>query len=120
MLGIGVDTYMHGGDGNDRLVGDYRTDLLFGGNGNDLLFGGWGDDLLVGGDDFDLLVASFGDDLLIGGNLDETVVLDELYEAVDQWSEEHLVAESIVDGILTDNAFDLLFDGFGSDWEASS
>ncbi len=45
--------YVHGGDGNDRLLGGRRADALFGDEGNDRLLGGSGKDTLTGsgGDD---------------------------------------------------------------------
>jgi Ca2+-binding RTX toxin-like protein len=60
---------MNGGDGNDRLIGDYRD--MYGGNGNDYLssnfsgnqYGGNGDDTLDG-DDGSQLDGGTGNDVL--------------------------------------------------------
>ncbi|QEG34416.1 Ig-like domain-containing protein [Bythopirellula goksoeyrii] len=120
VLGVGADTLIHGGAGNDRVIGDYRSDLIFGGAGNDRLFGSFGDDMLVGGADVDKLFGSFGDDILIGGELSETLVADDLHDALDQWSEEGLISEDLADGVLDDAAFDRVFGGFGDDWNGVS
>ncbi|MGI9471469.1 MAG: hypothetical protein ACR2NZ_08060 [Rubripirellula sp.] len=80
---------LHGGQGNDRLVGSRLDDRLFGDDGRDVIFAGRGDDFasgglgrdrLVGGSDddtllggpgADVLIAGFGDDILIGGMGDD-------------------------------------------------
>ncbi len=49
---------VHGGDGDDVLIGDGFANRLIGGRGNDILSGGGGDDWLEGG---------YGDDILDGG-----------------------------------------------------
>ena len=61
---------VYGLDGNDDIK--VHSDLgvnawLFGGAGNDKLRGGKGNDVLVGGDDDDMLDGKAGRDLLIGG-----------------------------------------------------
>ncbi len=116
MLGVGAETLIHGGAGDDRVIGDYRSDIIFGGSGNDRLYGSFGDDMLVGGADIDKLFGSFGDDILIGGELSETLTADELDAALEQWSEEGLITDDLADGILDDAAFDRVFGGFGDDW----
>ncbi|MDK4645471.1 calcium-binding protein, partial [Kingella kingae] len=40
---------MHGGSGNDTLIGNVGVDYLVGGWGNDTLSGGQNDDRFVGG-----------------------------------------------------------------------
>lgn len=60
LVGDRKGNVVFGGDGNDRLVGDWggsgKGDLLVGGRGQDVLFGGGGNDILVGGSDEDLFV----------------------------------------------------------------
>lgn len=74
---------LHGGAGNDLLVGQDGNDVLYGGSGNDILWGddnrdaavsgddyldgGEGDDRLYGGKGHDTLAAGAGRDLLDGG-----------------------------------------------------
>jgi Ca2+-binding RTX toxin-like protein len=83
---------MHGGDGNDLLIGGTDNDSMTGGPGNDLLQGQDGDDLLRGGADDDtlegdagadelrgdgendLLKGGAGDDILRGGELNDTLL----------------------------------------------
>lgn len=54
-----TDTELHGGAGNDQLLG---------GSGHELLFGGPGDDAIGGGSGFDKLDGGPGDDVLVGGD----------------------------------------------------
>ncbi|MEU9608841.1 calcium-binding protein [Streptomyces sp. NPDC048057] len=76
---------MHGGDGNDHLMGDDTDqrfwggrgddmieayggkDFVHAGSGNDHVMGGDGDDVLLGGSGNDMLHGEGGDDVLIGG-----------------------------------------------------
>src|SRR5262249_33889817 len=72
--GTGNDTLIGGGDvdtlwgdaGNDIITGNVGNDLLYGGDGNDTLNGGTGNDLLVGGGGNNLLNGGDGDDVLVG------------------------------------------------------
>ena len=65
--GVGLDAWLYGGAGNDRLKGGAGNNVLLGGDGDDLLVGGNGRDLLVGGRGADRLVGNADDDILIGG-----------------------------------------------------
>lgn len=57
---FGSATYLHGGKGNDSIVGgDNNFNLLDGGEGNDSIIGGNGSDTLMGG---------LGSDTLTGGD----------------------------------------------------
>ncbi len=63
-----------GGEGTDRLAGDFGDDSDFGGRdrleggpGNDTLQGDGDDDNLSGGDGADKLVGGGGTDTLVGG-----------------------------------------------------
>lgn len=79
--GYGDDTLM-GTNGGDKLDGGHGHDLLFGQAGddfmngyygNDTLHGGDGNDRLEGGHDHDLLFGDGGNDLLIGYYGDDTL-----------------------------------------------
>ena len=72
--GVGNDT-LHGGTGNDRLLGFLDNDTLYGGAGNDTLLAQSGDNLAYGGNGNDRLLSSndfgpfsHGSDTLHGGN----------------------------------------------------
>lgn len=90
---------IHGGKGNDYLVGEGGEDTLYGGDDNDILVGDWnlgqsvsqadidlygrndelyggaGNDALVGGGGDDLLDGGTGIDLLQGGAGDDTYII---------------------------------------------
>ncbi len=75
-LGAGDDDYwgsgsvgfaVHGGDGDDALLGSHGKNRLYGGNHDDFLMGRRGDDVLNGGGGDDGLQGGQGNDLLIGG-----------------------------------------------------
>lgn len=57
---------LHGGPGNDTLVGHDGDDYLEGDAGNDLMLGGQGNDGLFGGTGADTMRGYFGDDTLFG------------------------------------------------------
>jgi CubicO group peptidase (beta-lactamase class C family) len=61
------DDVLNGGSGDDRLLGNHGQDLLIGGSGNDWLQGGNGDDRLKGGAGRDRLLGGTGNDFLDGG-----------------------------------------------------
>jgi uncharacterized repeat protein (TIGR01451 family) len=63
----GMQSFVHGEDGNDRLTTAGGFDELFGGAGNDTLNSGGGDDYLEGDDGNDVLIAGSGNDVLLGG-----------------------------------------------------
>jgi len=63
----GMQSFVHGEDGNDRLTTAGGFDELFGGAGNDTLNSGGGNDYLEGDDGNDALIAGAGNDLLLGG-----------------------------------------------------
>jgi Ca2+-binding RTX toxin-like protein len=58
---------IHGGAGNDHLIGDDGNEILAGGAGNDTIEASGGDDVLIGGRDRDSLSGGNGSDLLRGG-----------------------------------------------------
>jgi Ca2+-binding RTX toxin-like protein len=63
----GYRLVVHGGLGDDDVVGRVETDQFFGDAGNDLLDGDEGDDSLIGGTGDDRLLGGFGADSLDGG-----------------------------------------------------
>jgi hypothetical protein len=62
---ISIDAIIHGGDGNDILLGGSGDDQIFGDGGHDLLFGGLGDDTLEGGEGKGRFWSGPDDDTLI-------------------------------------------------------
>jgi Ca2+-binding RTX toxin-like protein len=63
---VGYDL-IHGGKGNDTVVGDGGSDNIDGGKGSDVLDGDAGHDKMWGGDDADTLNGQAGNDRLRGG-----------------------------------------------------
>ncbi|OPY75395.1 MAG: Bifunctional hemolysin/adenylate cyclase precursor [Syntrophorhabdus sp. PtaU1.Bin153] len=72
----GGNDVIYGGDGNDRLAGDYQYDWMYGDwsvptgidkEGNDSIFGGGGNDFILGG---------FGNDYLSGGSGNDDIYSD--------------------------------------------
>lgn len=59
---------VHGGSGDDTLLGDGNANALLGGPGNDRLGGSEGDDQLVGGLGNDTLSGDVGNDTLFGSD----------------------------------------------------
>ena len=93
----GITAEIHGGRGNDTIVGTRNDDELFGDAGNDKIFGhdgadrlegGLGDDTLAGGLGRDELLGNEGDDILYGaatfGTPNYTVVIISTDEHVDR------------------------------------
>ena len=59
---------VHGGGGNDSLIGNAQGNLLEGGTGDDWLFGLAGSDRLDGGSGKDHLIGGSGFDVMTGGS----------------------------------------------------
>ncbi|MEM8570614.1 MAG: calcium-binding protein [Pseudomonadota bacterium] len=57
----------NGGNGADRIIGDWQGEAIIGDVGNDVLFGRGGTDFVSGGDGIDLLRGGLGNDTLEGG-----------------------------------------------------
>ncbi len=68
--GEGAD-YVEGGAGDDEIFVNDGNDTVLGGSGNDLISGGDDIDTLDGGDDADILDGGNGDDILLGGDGDD-------------------------------------------------
>lgn len=62
------ESILHGGAGNDRLIGSAGDDRLYGGDGSDVLKGGAGNDFLSGGNGNDRLYGNAGVNQLNGGS----------------------------------------------------
>jgi Ca2+-binding RTX toxin-like protein len=63
---ITLTSELHGGTGDDLLVGGGGDNILVGGTGDDILIGSGKHNILIGGLGSDLLIGS-GDDLMIAG-----------------------------------------------------
>ena len=74
-LGTLILLALHGGPGNDRLVGSPNADLLTGGDGDDDLAGRGGDDRLVGDRGSDVMDGQAGDDTMVWNNGDGSDVM---------------------------------------------
>ena len=60
-------TWLYGGEGNDRLNAGNGSAVMLGGTGDDLMTGGSGRDIMIGGTGADRIVGNAGDDILIAG-----------------------------------------------------
>lgn len=67
LIGSTGKNRLHGGAGNDKLRGGPAGDRIFGGRDNDNLIGGGGPDHMYGGDGDDVLSGDAGQDQLFGG-----------------------------------------------------
>ncbi len=99
--GAGIRNIVHGGGGNDEIIGSQAKDALYGDDGGDKLLGLDRDDLLAGGngsatdpgsDLGDVLVGGSGRDGLFGEAGNDTLVGDE--------GEDYLFGGTGVDGIF--------------------
>jgi hemolysin type calcium-binding protein len=71
--GVTVPVTLHGGSGDDTLIGGSGPDKLSGNDGNDHLYGRAGDDLILGGNGNDTIYGGPGDDILHGGLGNDTI-----------------------------------------------
>lgn len=69
----GYNVTIRGTDGNDKLFGTAKRDVIHGGLGNDAIYGSGGDDVICGGDGDDQIAGQAGNDLLDGGNGNDRV-----------------------------------------------
>ena len=65
---VTIGSTLHGGDGDDLLVGGAGKDNLYGDDGFDHLIGGAGNDKLYGGKNDDTLEGGLGADVIDGGD----------------------------------------------------
>lgn len=73
LSGSPIPAEVHGGGGDDTLIGSRFGDTLMGDAGNDRLNGGRGTDMLIGGDGDDRLNGQAGRDTLQGGSGDDNL-----------------------------------------------
>jgi Ca2+-binding RTX toxin-like protein len=118
VLLIDKPTRIHGGAGDDNIVGGLGANLIFGGAGADKLVGGLRNDLLIGGAGADLILDAIGDDVLVGGNVSNRLTDDFFREVLSQWARGQSPNERFKQGLTDDGAIDSLFDVFGDDWFA--
>lgn len=64
---VRTDLELHGGAGDDTIIGGSGNDKIFGGAGNDRLAGRGGDDEIYGGAGDDLMLGGRGNDRMFGG-----------------------------------------------------
>lgn len=74
------------GDGNDRIVGTAKDNVLYGMRGVDTIEGGWGQDVLHGGEGNDVLRGGLGLDKMYGGPDDDTYYVDNIGDVVGEQS----------------------------------
>ncbi|WP_417499709.1 calcium-binding protein [Methylophaga sp.] len=101
--GSGIDT-IDGGEGDDIILGGSGNDTIFGGNGDDIIHAGEGFDYVEGGDstagnetvDGNVYLAT-SDDLLLGGAGNDTFVLSDADDYMDEDEEEEDEEEVVED-----------------------
>lgn len=59
---------LHGGEGDDRLIANSTSDLIFGDSGNDTIMAGGGNDEIWGNEGMDLIFGQDGNDTIDGGS----------------------------------------------------
>ena len=116
VLSLEVPTLLHGGAGNDQILGGAGSNLLFGGTGNDSLTGGTRNDLLVGDAGTDTITDPSGDNVFVGGNMSDQFSDDFLRHVLQQWRNGKSQNSRFKLGLVDDDAVDSLFDSLGDDW----
>ena len=107
---------LHGGTGNDEIIGGLGSNLVFGGSGNDKMLGGVRGDLLVGGAGTDTIIDALGDDVLVGGNVSNLLTDDFYRQVLQQWDSGQVQNSRFQQLLTDDDAIDSLFDSLGDDW----
>lgn len=136
VIGGSGDDLIRGGSGRDFVSGGQGHDVILGGSGHDVLFGDSGRDIIIAGAGFDLAFGGSGQDIMIGGDTihdGDDVALNGIR---DEWTSHKSLAvrkQNLINGtgdgnglngtafldslsLIDDNAFDLLFGGWGTDW----
>jgi Ca2+-binding RTX toxin-like protein len=107
-----------GGTGNDldnTIVGNASQNVLSGLGGNDRLRGGTGNDTLLGGDGNDRLDGGAGADRLSGGAGNDTYVVDDVGDLVEELANEGTDAvQSSISYVLGSNVENLTLTGLGT------
>ncbi|WP_062207316.1 type I secretion C-terminal target domain-containing protein [Aureimonas sp. AU12] len=75
---------IEGTDGDDRLAGTGKDDILWGRDGNDRLSGGIGADTLEGGNGNDQLDGELGADWMAGGSGNDAYVVDDIDDRISE------------------------------------
>ncbi|MEQ9379860.1 MAG: calcium-binding protein, partial [Pirellulales bacterium] len=79
---VGNVVEIHGGAGNDVIVGGFQSDFLYGGPGDDLILGGLGAidgaDTIFGDDGRDTIFGHLGADTLVGGAGEDLIISDRM------------------------------------------
>lgn len=73
-LSDAFDAEIHGGSGDDILIGSPFADTIFGGDGNDTIIGGDGNDYLDGGRGQDSIRGDGGSDNIFGGDDSDEII----------------------------------------------
>ncbi|MBF0311660.1 MAG: M10 family metallopeptidase C-terminal domain-containing protein, partial [Magnetococcales bacterium] len=81
IIGNDKTNELYGGGGADKLYGGGNTDYLFGDDGGDTLYGEAGMDGLEGGEGNDILDGGSGDDYMEGGIGDDVYYIDSSSDA---------------------------------------
>jgi Ca2+-binding RTX toxin-like protein len=92
---------LYGGRGGDRLYGGVDDDTLWGEDGDDDLYGNEDDDTLYGGNGNDRLTGGEGYDLLTGGIGNDTYVIDDEFDVIDDQGLESDQDKVIIRGNIT-------------------
>jgi Ca2+-binding RTX toxin-like protein len=120
LIDLVLASMLHGGYGDDRLIGGAAHDLIFGDLGNDDLTGAAGDDFLIGGAGADRIVGSAGHDILIAGDVAYRFTDEELGQISDDWAFGRIVDEGLDDHVLDETSIetgvDMLTGSSGADW----
>jgi len=112
---------LHGGAGNDELIGAAGSDLLIGGLGDDMLTGAAGNDFLIGGDGSDRIVGSAGHGILVAGDVACSSTEQALREVLALWVAGREYDDATTDDVLDETLiagedFDMLTGSSGADW----
>ncbi|MCS7470620.1 PKD domain-containing protein [Stieleria sp. ICT_E10.1] len=123
---INHDTWIDGGEGDDRIKGGAGNDVIMGGQGHDLLLGRSGRDFLLGGRGSDRIVGNRDDDILIVGWLAFDDQRTALTSVMNEWTSkrsyqerlEKLADVLVLGGTVLDddNDKDKLTGSAGDDW----
>src|SRR5207248_5111420 len=93
LSGLSINSFIHGGTGNDVLTGGAGNDLILGGGGADQLTGAAGNDFLIGGDGSDRIVGSSGHDVLTAGDISSQFTIRALQAISAAWVVDKTVSE---------------------------